>query len=254
MAEAYDAGRGLPPAALDAWRQAAAPYLPATGSRSGLVVDLGGGTGRFSGELARWTGGEVVTVEAAVAMAVRARRKAMPGVTVAVGRAEAIPLRDRSADAVWMSQVVHHLDDLDAAARELRRVLRPGGRLLIRGEFGPDGATGDTRPGLAVYRYFPEASRTAGTFPSRRVVAAALAAAGFADELETSVAQYVAAGLGELHDRLATRADSTLAGIDDAAFAAGLAAIAHDAAAEAARGVPSPVVDRLGFSVFRRAG
>jgi SAM-dependent methyltransferase len=262
MAEAYDTGRALSPAAFDAWRRAAAPYLPGTRGDPGIVVDVGGGTGRFSGELARWTGGTVVTVEAAAAMALRARRKAMPGVVVAVGRAEAIPLRAGSAGAVWMSQVVHHLDDLDAAAQELRRVLRPGGRLLIRGEFGPDDDSGDgdgavdasTRSGFAVYRWFPAAAELAGTFPSRRRVVGALGGAGLVPELATVVEQQTAGNLRELHARLATRADSTLAAIDDATFDAGLAELAAAADAEAAAAAPTPVIDRLGFTVFRLAG
>jgi SAM-dependent methyltransferase len=252
MAEAYDAGRGLSRAALEAWQRVAGPYLPA----AGLVVDLGGGTGRFSGELARWTGGTVVTVEAALAMALLARRKEMPGVAVAAGRAEAIPLRDGTAAAVWMSQVVHHLDDLDAAAGELARVLRPGGRLLIRGEFGPDGAGDEdarTRSGFAVYRWFPAAAQVAGTFPSRRAVVGALGGAGFVAELATVVEQQTAGSLQELHARLATRADSTLAAIDDTTFEACLAELAAAAEAEAAAPAPTPVIDRVSFTVFRLA-
>jgi SAM-dependent methyltransferase len=41
----------------------------------------------------------------------------------------------REALAAWLSVVVHHLADLPAAAEELRRVLVPGGRVLIRGAF-----------------------------------------------------------------------------------------------------------------------
>jgi hypothetical protein len=63
------------------------------------------------------------------------------------------------------------------------------------------------------------------------------------------VAQQVAASLQAFHDRLATRADSTLAAMDDDAFAAGLARLARDAATEIP---PRPIVERLGFAVLER--
>jgi hypothetical protein len=47
--------------------------------------------------------------------------------------------------------VVHHIADLGVAARELRRVLRPGAPVLIRSAFAG-------RPeGIRLFRYFPEA-------------------------------------------------------------------------------------------------
>ena len=48
-----------------------------------------------------------------------------------VGRAEAIPVPDASADFVVMGYALRHIADFAAAAAEFRRVLRPGGRLLI---------------------------------------------------------------------------------------------------------------------------
>ena len=48
------------------------------------------------------------------------------------GRAEAIPVRRHWADAVWMSTALHHFGDLPTAVREISRVTRPGGRVLIR--------------------------------------------------------------------------------------------------------------------------
>jgi SAM-dependent methyltransferase len=279
MAGVYDAGRSLSEAAMASWEAAAGPHLRGLGA--GVVVDLGAGTGRFSGHLARWAGRGVVAVEPAVAMAARARAKGMGGVTVAVGSAEAIPLADGRAAAVWMSQVVHHIGDLDRAAAELGRVVRPGGRLLIRGEFGPEGAEptgpGDTggtgasetgtsgglasedpaahRPDFAVYRYFPAAGRLSLGFPTRRRVLAALGGAGFALEVGTRVRQQVAADLLELHARLATRADSTLAAIGDDEFATGLDALARAARAEAdGDRPPAPVVDTLHLTVLRRSG
>ena len=247
MADAYDAGRGLGPEAFATWGEAARPWLgtPAEGT----VVDLGAGTGRFSGELARWAGGQVVAVEPTEAMAAHARAKHQPGVRVVRARAESLPLADRSVRAVWMSQVLHHVDDLPAAARELARVVRPGGHLLLRGELRDDDGRPQSGVTLTIYRYFPEADRLARTFPGRTLLLGTLGPAGFAVVRETEVAQQVAASLQAMHDRLATRADSTLAAMDDDAFAAGLARLARDAAAEVP---PRPIIDRLGFAVLER--
>jgi ubiquinone/menaquinone biosynthesis C-methylase UbiE len=247
MADAYDAGRRLGTEAFAAWREVARPYLgvPAEGA----VVDLGAGTGRFSGELARWSGGQVVAVEPTGAMAAHAVAKRQPGVCVVRARAESLPLADRSVRAVWVSQVLHHVDDLPAAARELARVVRPGGHVLLRGELRGEDGLPQSGVTLTIYRYFPEADRLARTFPGRTLLLGTLGAAGFAVVRETEVAQEVAGSLQAFHDRLATRADSTLAAMDDDAFAAGLARLARDAAAEVP---PRPVIDRLGFAVLER--
>lgn len=51
-----------------------------------------------------------------------------------VADAEALPYDDASFDLVLGHAIVHHLPDLPAAFAEFRRVLRPGGRLVIAGE------------------------------------------------------------------------------------------------------------------------
>ena len=58
------------------------------------------------------------------------------------GAAEALPLPDHSATVVWSLATVHHWQDLGRGLREVRRVLRPSGRLLAierRVEPGPCG-------------------------------------------------------------------------------------------------------------------
>jgi ubiquinone/menaquinone biosynthesis C-methylase UbiE len=52
-------------------------------------------------------------------------------IRVADGAAESIPADDRSVDALWTVNTMHHWTDLDTAVHELARVLRPGGRLLL---------------------------------------------------------------------------------------------------------------------------
>ena len=76
-------------------------------------------------------------------------------------------------DGAWLSTVVHHLPDLRAAARELRRVLRPAAPVLIRSAFP------GRHHGIGLFRYWPEAITALDTFPSVTRVRTVFAAAGF---------------------------------------------------------------------------
>ena len=88
------------------------------------VVDLGAGTGILTGALAR-LGADVVAVEPDQAMLAELHRR-LPGVRATEGSAEAIPLPDRSVDAVLCGQAMHWFD-LDRALPEIGRVLTLGG-------------------------------------------------------------------------------------------------------------------------------
>jgi SAM-dependent methyltransferase len=92
---------------------------------SATVLDLGAGTGKLSRLLVP-TGARVVAVEPQEAM--RAQAAAFDGVETLAGAAEEIPLGDGSVDAVTVAQAFHWFR-LPDAAREIDRVLRPGGRL-----------------------------------------------------------------------------------------------------------------------------
>jgi SAM-dependent methyltransferase len=90
------------------------------------VLDLAAGTGKLTRMLAK-TGAEVVAVEPVDEMRARLTRS-LPGVKALDGTAEAIPLPDRSVDAVTVGQAFHWFDG-DSALGEIHRVLRPHGRL-----------------------------------------------------------------------------------------------------------------------------
>jgi ubiquinone/menaquinone biosynthesis C-methylase UbiE len=99
--------------------------------RGKRVLDVGTGTGFIAALLAA-EGAEVDSVDVSDESLEKARLRA--GVSGLGDRirfhacpAEALPFRDDSFDALCGAFVLHHLD-LPAAARELRRVLRPGGR------------------------------------------------------------------------------------------------------------------------------
>lgn len=106
---------------------------------SGSVLEIGGGTGA---NLAHYRGAARVTVaEPDPFMRERLRRKlgaARVPVGVSEAGAEALPFPDESFDAVVSTLVLCTVVDQGAALAEVRRVLRPGGRLLfiehVRGE------------------------------------------------------------------------------------------------------------------------
>jgi SAM-dependent methyltransferase len=246
IAADYARGRALPAAGMEAWRAAILGYVPA-GAAGSPVLDLGAGTGQFAAAIAGWLGVEVVAVEPSGGMRAQARAHPHPGVRWVAGRAERLPLRDRACAWAWVSTVVHHLDDLDAAAAELGRVLRPGGMVLVRQAF--PGRMG----GINLYRrFFPAAGAAlAAGLPSVERVSTAFAGAGFDPVALRPVDQVSAPSLAAYRDRVRLRADTGLRLLPDDQFAAGLAAL--DRAVEAET-VPAPVVDRLDLLVLRRPG
>jgi SAM-dependent methyltransferase len=74
---------------------------------------------------------------------------AHPHVRYLSGSAEAIPLPDVSVDYTLIFLAWHHVQDRAAAAREISRVTRPGGTLLLRAQFA------DHMPHLWWLDYFP---------------------------------------------------------------------------------------------------
>ena len=94
------------------------------------VLDLGCGAGRFVAAL-RDAGAEAVGVELAEAALERARRNA-PGADLRLVEPDgSLPLDHASVDLVWCSEVLEHVADTAYLLLEVRRVLRPGGRLLV---------------------------------------------------------------------------------------------------------------------------
>ena len=109
--------------------------LPA-GSRG---LDVGCGVGLYALWLAETVGpgGHVLGIEPELEKVEAAR--ALVGGRIKSGRLEfktgdgtAIPLPDHSVDWVWCGDVLHHIVETEQALREFRRVVRPGGRIVIK--------------------------------------------------------------------------------------------------------------------------
>ncbi|GHB09634.1 class I SAM-dependent methyltransferase [Streptomyces termitum] len=223
VAAAYRASREVPREGLAAWRAVVAEEAAPGPGR--VLLDVGAGTGAFASAFHDWFGARVLAVEPDGAM--RALIPAVPGGVVPLGgRAERLPLADASADAAWLGSVVHHIGDLAAAARELRRVLRPGAPVLIRNTF-PGRCADDLR-----VRFFPETARSVDGYPSVDEVCTAFGAAGFRRTGLHSLPQRSAPTLAAYAAGLNREADSELRALTDPEYTAGLTRL-HAAAAEA---------------------
>lgn len=96
-----------------------------------VVVDIGCGPGAAARHAAR-LGTSVTGIDPAPVMLRTARLLTAhrSEVRYLEGAAEALPVPDESATVAWSIATVHHWADLDAGLREVRRVLRAGGRLV----------------------------------------------------------------------------------------------------------------------------
>jgi SAM-dependent methyltransferase len=95
----------------------------------GTVLDAGCGTGRYSTMLAG-RGHQVIGIDQSGAMLDIARKK-LPSADFREGDLTALPLPDRSVDAVVCALTLVHVPHVARALREFARVMRPGGRLVI---------------------------------------------------------------------------------------------------------------------------
>jgi len=220
-AAAFKAVREVPRDGLSEWREAVRRHLqPSPGM---TLVDIGAGTGAFAAAFSDWFDISVLAVEPSAAM--RAQIPQTPAIQVLEGDATALPLPDESADVAWLSLVVHHIPDLGAAAREIRRVLRPGAPVLIRQGF-PDRyePSGDLKlDTIEIVRWFPETARAIETFPSVEDTCEAFAAAGFHEDALEQVRETYPASLADFLGQVDTfrDADTTMRSLTEAEFLRG---------------------------------
>jgi ubiquinone/menaquinone biosynthesis C-methylase UbiE len=187
------------------------------------LVDIGAGTGQFAAAFSDWFDLNVLAVEPSTAM--RDQIPRTPTTQALEGDASALPLPDESADAAWLSLVIHHIPDLEVAAHEIRRVLRQGAPVLIRQGFPdryqPSGNL--NQDGIELVRWFPETARSANTFPSLEHTCKAFAAAGFHQEALEQVRETYPTSLADFLAQVDTlrQADSTMRTLTEEEFQRG---------------------------------
>ena len=99
--------------------------------RGGRLLDVGAGYGRLVDEYEAFA--EVVLLDASAVHVEAARRRLAsdPRISVMEADASAIPLGDETVDVVVCVRLLHHLEDPRPVLREIGRVLRPGGTLVL---------------------------------------------------------------------------------------------------------------------------
>lgn len=114
----------------DVTRLAGLAGLPAAGAAPfpGILLDVGGGTGRVSHPLAGYIQQRVL-VDVACGMLRQAQQK--PGLVVAASASERLPFAAGCFDRIIMVDALHHVASARHTCAELWRVLKPGGRLVI---------------------------------------------------------------------------------------------------------------------------
>jgi len=203
IAPVYDAMNRTMTVGLDRhWRRITAEAVVRAGD---VVLDACCGTGDLAIADAR-AGGQVTGLDFSEQMLERARRKA-PELQWIAGDLLALPFEDASFDAATVGFGVRNVDDLERALHELRRVLRPGGRLGIleitrpRGFLSPfyrlwfDAVIpllGKLVPGGSAYTYLPASVRR---FPGPEELSTLIAAARF----DTVCHRTFAGGIVALH-------------------------------------------------------
>lgn len=108
------------------------PALLALLDPAWTVGDLGCGTGQVAELVAPFVQ-RVIGVDAAGAMLAQARARLhdLTNVDLRSGELDALPVADRELDVALLVLVLHYLPDPPAVLAEVRRVLRPGGQLLV---------------------------------------------------------------------------------------------------------------------------
>jgi demethylmenaquinone methyltransferase/2-methoxy-6-polyprenyl-1,4-benzoquinol methylase len=189
IAPVYDAMNRIMTAGLDVrWRRLAAQSVVRKGDR---VLDAACGTGDLAIADLKAGAGQVTGLDFSEAMLARARRKA--NLEWVQGDLLALPFADATFDAATVGFGARNVADLQLALTELRRVLRPGGRLAILEITQPRGVLrpffslwfdrivpllGKVLPGGSAYSYLPASVKR---FPDAETLARLLRDCGFGD-------------------------------------------------------------------------
>ena len=156
------------------WVEAPHPFItperlrsvlePSSGER---VLEVGPGTGYYSLPVARWLepGGRLDVLDIQQEMLDhtlgQAAAEGIANISAARADAREMPFSDDSFDAAFLVTVLGEIPDQDAALRELRRVVKPGGRIVVGELFGD--------PHMVTFRALRDRAAAAGLGVERKL-------------------------------------------------------------------------------------
>ena len=156
------------------WVEAPHPFItrerlrsvlePAAGER---VLEVGPGTGYYALPMARWLGpsGRLDVLDIQQEMLDHTLRRAaaegISNISVVCADARVMPYPDESFDAAYLVTVLGEIPDQDAALRELHRVVKPNGRIVVGELFGD--------PHMVTFRSLRDRAAAAGLEVDRKL-------------------------------------------------------------------------------------
>jgi len=217
-ADAYQRNRAVQPKVLQA-------LIDGAGLAAGdAVLEIGCGTANFLAAITRETGARGTGVDPAERMLAEARLDPeKDDLALMLGSAEALPVADSAFQFAYSVDVIHHVGDRAASAREAHRVLAPGGRICIATDSHEDIANR-----IPLSSHFPETiPHELRRYPAFETISAELTEGGFVELAITHVChQYALTDIGSYRER----AFSSLRLITGDELAAGLTRMEQDLA------------------------
>jgi len=189
------------------------------------VLDLGCGTGGFARALAQRLQAEVIGVDVAAHLLRHAAAQfSTLSLRWVLGQAEALPLADQAVDRVLMSLVLHQIAHRQQAFHEVYRVLRPGGRVLVR-TVAPEVTLQDWVP----FRFFPAVARVeAARLPAIDSILTMCRQAGFHEVHTRTVCRNARVDLHKVTEELRQRKRPSYRLLSDAELEYGLRLIEQE--------------------------
>jgi ubiquinone/menaquinone biosynthesis C-methylase UbiE len=155
------------------WIEAPHPFITRERLRESLeptpgerLLEVGPGTGYYALPVAEWLspGGRLDVLDVQQEMLDHTLRRAQEhgigNITPALADARELPYADDSFDGAYLVTVLGEIPDQDAALRELRRVVKPGGRIVVGELFGD--------PHMVTHSSLAERARAAGLAVDRK--------------------------------------------------------------------------------------
>ncbi|UCD09142.1 MAG: class I SAM-dependent methyltransferase [Dehalococcoidales bacterium] len=207
----YDTARALPEHATSLLIDVLKENTPVDSIST--VLDLGGGTGRFSSLLQNLYKCPVYTLDPSLEMLKQGVSRNLNDVHWVTSAAEYIPLKNDSINLVFMSNIYHHLENHSLVIHEISRVLIDRGNLVIRN------GTQETDSEIIWNQFFPEAIKfDEDRIPHKQDIIDAVSSHSLKFVEYKVIYQKFASSYQEYYEKISQRGLSSLLAISDDAF------------------------------------